>query len=946
MTKFGQKIIQLGIIQSIVVGFFLLMLILLLVTGLHLSGLKKFHHYFDTYQKASELARTMVAVDKEVADLQRHILTFSRADRINNIDEITGHHQKIIAEINGIISKSRDYNEAVPEQLKKMLAAVEGLEDKIDSLQSQQQSRTEIIYGQLEGVYTELDSLVNEFFTSNNKYGKVVSTDILWLIKTDVTNFNVFSTRYFHRHESSVKNKVLLSIRAAQDRLKTIEALPDGKANQEIILRIENNLAQAKTIFNQAVQVDRNYSFLINVVLAGETAEIGVLSESLRGEYMVRLEELIVTTDQQISYLQNIAIISSLLGTIFAIGIALRISRNIRKPLQSITTTFSQLAKGVHVSEIPGAERSDEIGRLASAADIFRQTNVRTQQLLLQTEDFSFQLQQREIELKLAVQKAEAANLAKSQFLANMSHELRTPMNAILGMLSLLKKTGLKPKQADYADKTSSAARLLLSILNDILDLSKAEAGKMELHHIDFNLDSLIADISDILSTYIGAKPVALLFDIGNDVPRYLLGDPLRLQQILINLGGNAIKFTEQGSVVISIQQNVVTEEKVNLTFKIKDSGIGIAPEHQEKIFSGFTQAEGDITRRFGGTGLGLAISKNLVELMGGTLSLQSKVGFGSVFSFSIDMPRLSDSQIETFKLNQRLETQEHTAARLTGLNILLAEDNMINQQIAVEVLEAEGAKVSVANNGLEAIEYLIQHLPPDQSSPVDLILMDLQMPVMDGITATQKIRAELKLSTVPIIAMTANAMASDRDACLRAGMNEHLGKPFDAQHLIQLICQHTGKCEVANNQTTAPVDPAPAADTAERAAHHPQDAICLQDAIARMGGNQSLYLKLLPHFRQQLDELPNRLKTLVAADDMATFCRELHSLKGSSAMMGASAFSNEIAGIEKLLKHVPQHPEAQHPDAQQLVARTYELIAQCSADFATVAATFAAETD
>jgi signal transduction histidine kinase/CheY-like chemotaxis protein/HPt (histidine-containing phosphotransfer) domain-containing protein len=666
---------------------------------------------------------------------------------------------------------------------------------------------------------------------------------------------------------------------------------------------------------------------------------------------MVRLEELIVTTDQQISYLQNIAIISSLLGTFFAIGIALRISRNIRKPLQSITTTFSQLAKGVHVSEIPGAERSDEIGRLASAADIFRQTNVRTQQLLLQTEDFSFQLQQREIELKLAVQKAEAANLAKSQFLANMSHELRTPMNAILGMLSLLKKTGLKPKQADYADKTSSAARLLLSILNDILDLSKAEAGKMELHHIDFNLDSLVADISDILSTYIGAKPVALLFDIGNDVPRYLFGDPLRLQQILINLGGNAIKFTEQGSVVISVQQNIITEEKVNLTFKIKDSGIGIAPEHQEKIFSGFTQAEGDITRRFGGTGLGLAISKNLVELMGGTLSLQSKVGFGSVFSFSIDMPRLSDSQIETFKLNQRLETQEHTAARLTGLNILLAEDNMINQQIAVEVLEAEGAKVSVANNGLEAIEYLIQHLPPDQSSPVDLILMDLQMPVMDGITATQKIRAELRLSTVPIIAMTANAMASDRDACLRAGMNEHLGKPFDAQHLIQLICQHTGKCDGANNQTTALVDQAPAADTAERAAHHPQDAICLQDAIARMGGNQSLYLKLLPHFRQQLDELPNRLKTLVAADDMATFCRELHSLKGSSAMMGASAFSNEIAGIEKLLKHDPQHPdpqhpEAQHPDAQQLVARTYELIAQCSADFATVAATFAAETD
>jgi CheY-like chemotaxis protein len=307
---------------------------------------------------------------------------------------------------------------------------------------------------------------------------------------------------------------------------------------------------------------------------------------------------------------------------------------------------------------------------------------------------------------------------------------------------------------------------------------------------------------------------------------------------------------------------------------------------------------------------------------------------------FSIDLPRLSDSQIETFKLNQRLETQEHSAARLTGLHILLAEDNIINQQIAVEVLEAEGAKVSVANNGQEAVEYLIQHLRPDHSSYVDLILMDLQMPVMDGITATQKIRAELKLNDVPIIAMTANAMASDRDACLRAGMNAHLGKPFDAPHLIQIICQYTGQCDVANHPTAAQVAAAPAVSSEEHAVHQ-EEAICLQDAIRRMGGNQIMYLKLLPRFQQQLDELPNRLQTLVVADDMVTFSRELHSLKGSSAMMGASNFSNEIAAIEKLLKHDPQHP-----DTQQRVAKVFELIAQCSADFAALAATFAAERD
>lgn len=226
MTKFAPKFIQLGIIQSIVVGFSLLMLILLVVTGLHLSGLKKFHHYFDTYQQASTLARAIATVDKEISDLQRHILTFSRADRVNNIDEIKGHHRLIIAEINSIVSESAGYNEAVPEQINKMLALVVGLEEKIESLQSQQQSRTEIIYGQLDSVYTELDILVNEFFISNNKNGRAVAADALWLIKTDVTNFSVLSTRYFNKHESSVKSKVLSSIREAQDRLKTIQSLP------------------------------------------------------------------------------------------------------------------------------------------------------------------------------------------------------------------------------------------------------------------------------------------------------------------------------------------------------------------------------------------------------------------------------------------------------------------------------------------------------------------------------------------------------------------------------------------------------------------------------------------------------------------------------------------------------------------------------------------------
>jgi signal transduction histidine kinase/DNA-binding response OmpR family regulator len=879
----------------------------------------------------------MISIDKELSELQRQILAFSCTDKSNNIEQVKEKHQKIISDIKNIIKKSSMYNGGDSGQLQNILDAVVNLEDKIDNLQTQHKFREEIIYVQLDGVFIDLNKDLEELFNFNADHDDDPAVvENLWMLRNDVMNVNILSGRYFYKHESAIKSKVLLSLNAAQDRVKILDGLTNNQINKEKIPSILDKIVQAKNIFAQAVQADRNYSFLINVVLAGETAEISVLSDTLRIEYLGRLQAVITSTDQQVNYLQQIAIVSSLIGTIFAIAIALQISRNIRKPLQSITTTFSQLAKGENLSEIPGAERSDEIGRLANAADIFRQTNVRTQQLLVQTEDFSLKLQQRETDLKLAVQKAEAANLAKSQFLANMSHELRTPMNAILGMLSLLQKTGLNPKQAGYTEKTSSAAKLLLSILNDILDLSKAEAGKMDLYQIDFNLDHVIDDITGILSTYIGNKPVELLFDIGDDVPRYLFGDPLRLQQILINLGGNAIKFTERGSVLISIHQQAMTPDKVKLDFKIQDTGIGIAPEHQQKIFSGFTQAEGSITRRFGGTGLGLAISKTLVELMGGQLSLQSNVGIGSLFSFSIDIPLLSDSKIEAFKLNQRLDTKADGCARLKGLHILLVEDNLINQQIAVEVLEAEGAKISVANNGQEALDFLQQNLEPDRTAIVDVILMDLQMPVMDGITATQKIRTDLQLSTVPIIAMTANAMASDRDACLRAGMNEHVGKPFDVQHLVNVISQHCGKSPSYPSQAAAQVNSSPAIHAPQPQIDSNDAAIDLDGAIARMGGNQSLYMKVLPQFRKQLSELPARLQALAAVDDIATIARELHSFKGSSAMMGANALSKDIAGIEKQLKQNPPPP-----NALQLVDRACELITQSTQGFTAVAVKF-----
>jgi PAS domain S-box-containing protein len=382
-----------------------------------------------------------------------------------------------------------------------------------------------------------------------------------------------------------------------------------------------------------------------------------------------------------------------------------------------------------------------------------------------------------------ALARAEQASIAKGQFLANMSHEIRTPMNAILGMLQLLQGTELDARQHDFVIKTEGAARSLLGLLNDILDFSKVEAGKMTLDPRPFNLDALLQDLSVILAANIGGKPVSVRYEVDAPVPRSLVGDDMRLLQVLINLGGNAIKFTTQGDVMVRVRLQDSNPSDAVLVFSVQDHGIGISADSLAHIFDGFSQAEASTTRRFGGTGLGLSISSRLVQLMGGKLKVDSIEGQGSTFYFQLRLPLSGRAVAAAPPPTPAHALKISKPKRLQGLRILVVEDNKINQMVAKGLLTQEGAVVSLADNG----QLGVATISADQQA-FDAVLMDVQMPVMDGYAATRAIRQDLNLKNLPIIAMTANAMLSDRTACLEAGMDDHIGKPFDLDHLVATL--------------------------------------------------------------------------------------------------------------------------------------------------------------
>ncbi len=825
----------------------------------------KLIHSYDSVSLIYELER-------DVIDLQRNLLIFKETGSESSKQQFN----LVIERINNKINRVKEgqgeniTNAIDPKLFQRMVQHIKDYEESFASFLRAKEKQQEFV-GHIYG-----DLLAIEQISENNNKPQEIKDKIRGYIG-DLRHAISFYLSTLDPSDNGYFNKSYDDIIAL--------------AKEENLKNIHLLLKDIKVDFRRLIQINRGYLFLVNVVMAGSASEFLFLTKKIREDAVVSQEQISIDTLRSENKVKDQNSIISVVSILIVLAIATFLSKQIVIPIKNITNVFSRISRGGTVDGIPNVNRKDEIGDLARAAELFHNNSQLTKKLLVRSQDMIANQEVLNIQLEQEKKRAELAAQSKSMFLANMSHEIRTPMNGIIGLIDLVLKTNLTSKQQRYLERVAYSGKIMMNVINDILDFSKIEAGKMEIEKIEFDVNQLIENIISSIQVKIDEKNLDFNIWVDKSVPKTLMGDPLRISQILLNLCSNSVKFTDSGKVVIRF-----TYADDMFAFEVQDTGIGMNAEQLDSIFESFTQADGSISRKYGGTGLGLTIVKQLIKLMDGDIQVESKINQGTTMRVSLScvskgnektlrsvnqdvscIAYYSDAENHDFyelllALNiplkyysqddlesvfkdernamvyvskainnsfidvilaqhekvlivfgadnqiekERLKSIDHVDVLVhpfspnqfqwfveNGLNIqnqviqnppselvaqhkvfeghvLLVEDNQINQLVAGDMLESLGLTYDVAEDGEQAIDIIKQ-------TRYDLVLMDVQMPKMDGYTATRNLR-EMGYTDIIICGLSANALKEDLEQAQQAGMNDYLTKPLVLMDLSSML--------------------------------------------------------------------------------------------------------------------------------------------------------------